>query len=195
MCRLIPLSSEQKEPLQFFGVLLFVGRFAILGYMNNTKGFTLIELMVVAGVISMLASMNVASLSAVRGKVNDILRISDVRQLNRLLQTEDTSTGIPMALEGCDNANRAASLTTSCTGPGFVTQFKRFFDPAKLTSDAPCVKNSITTCGYSVAKRDGSRRATTNNYQLCFYLEQGGAGLKAGLNSMTDHGVFRAGCL
>ncbi len=162
--------------------------------LSPRKGFTLIELVIVVGIIAILASMNVASLSAVRGKVNDARRLWDMRQLSSLIHAENTGQGVPMELEGCVNDALASSLTTSCSGPGMIVQYRRFQDPAQLTSQTPCSKNSITTCGYSISQRDGAKRAITDNYQMCFYLEQGGAGLKAGLNSITDGGTFRAGC-
>ena len=53
--------------------------------MNNRKGFTLIEILVVIAIIGILASVVVASLNSARKKAMDAKRINDVRQISTAL--------------------------------------------------------------------------------------------------------------
>lgn len=164
------------------------------GRHNPVSGFTLIELLVVTGIIGILTTMSVASLTGVREKVNDARRVSDVRQLSSLIQHEDITLSAPVNIQGCDGSAADKTLTTACTGPSGISEFSKFKDPARLTGDTPCSRNSAITCGYGITKNDGSRQGATNNYQICFYLEEGIAGMTKGLNSIINGGTFRTGC-
>jgi prepilin-type N-terminal cleavage/methylation domain-containing protein len=53
---------------------------------KKEKGFTLIELLVVVAIISLLASVVLASLSTARGKGRDAKRLADVEQIRTALQ-------------------------------------------------------------------------------------------------------------
>ncbi|MBI4224706.1 MAG: prepilin-type N-terminal cleavage/methylation domain-containing protein [Candidatus Sungbacteria bacterium] len=54
--------------------------------MRYHKGFTLIELLVVISIISLLASVVLASLNSARAKARDARRISDLKQLSTALE-------------------------------------------------------------------------------------------------------------
>ena len=151
----------------------------------HKKGFTLIELLVVIAVIGMLASIVLVSLGPARAKARDARRIADVRQMSTALEVEASDN--PEAVTGCIAAD---AKVNTCTGPGAVADFANFADPTAGTGGAACTSASSSTCQYSISQDDGSAAATTGDYQICFYLEQGSGSLAAGLHAIETNGVF-----
>ncbi|MCX6785798.1 MAG: type II secretion system protein [Candidatus Komeilibacteria bacterium] len=144
--------------------------------MRNKKGFTLIELLVVIAIIGLLSTLAVVSLNSARGKARDASRVSAVKQMADILEMEATEGTGTAALATCTAAD---ALTSTCTGPGQVSQFSA----------------SLATCGYSISQSSGAAAATVGNYEICFYLEQGVGGLSAGLNKVITGGIMSATCL
>ena len=52
------------------------------------KGFTLIELLVVISIIGILSTLAVVSFNSGRGKARDARRVSDIKQISTLIETE-----------------------------------------------------------------------------------------------------------
>ena len=158
------------------------------------KGFTLIELLVVIAIIGLLSSLAVVNLNSARGKARDAKRISEIKQLSTILQIEATEGPSAASLEDC---TLAYDLTTDCSGPGEISQFNFFYDPS--TPGTACLGTasgnpSVGTCGYSISQADGTEGATVEDYQICFYLEQGSSTLNPGLNSVISGSRLLAGC-
>ncbi len=160
--------------------------------MKNKKGFTLIELLVVIGIIGVLATISVASLQSAQQRARDTKRIAGVKSLATVLEGEDA--GSPgTILTGCT----AGKAISTCTGPSTVadTSFKGLLDPSKTSAIGTVCKTGLTApCDYSIANKAGTGTAVTNDYQICFYLEAGGAGLQRGMNSIVTGATFTAGC-
>jgi|AP95_1055475.scaffolds.fasta_scaffold00456_1 prepilin-type N-terminal cleavage/methylation domain-containing protein len=158
--------------------------------MKKQKGFTLIELLVVIAVIGMLASIILVSLGPARARARDARRISDVRQMSLALETEAADNG--EAITGCVGDQVDAD---TCNMVGTAVVFTNFQDPS--TPGTPCVAGASTdTCQYSIATDAGGVGARTDDYQICFVLEQanGALGLSLGKNQISDGLNFSSGC-
>ena len=157
--------------------------------MTNKKGFTLVELLVVIGIIGVLATISVASLNSARQKARDTRRITDVKQMATILEAEDAS--IPdQALVGCTTA---AKKTTDCTAPGAISQFPGIKDP-RFSDKAACASANKTDCAYAISTAGGLTASKTSDYQICFYLESAGGGLGKGLHRITINGLLEDNC-
>ena len=168
--------------------------------MKKQKGFTLIELLVVIAIIGLLSTMEVVSLNSARGKARDAKRVSDVKQISNLIEMAAANTGsgsyqgiLPAA---CDGTTYGV-LLSACTGASS-------FESVDLATVAdPSGANGCTTldgttpvlspCGYS-STVDNSTATGSNDYEICFYLEEGAGSVPAGLNNVSVGGVITVGC-
>jgi prepilin-type N-terminal cleavage/methylation domain-containing protein len=83
--------------------------------MQSKKGFTLLELLVVIGIIGLLASMVLASLDGTKKRGRDARRISDIKQIQLALELYyDTNNVFP------SNNTSTTFDPTLLTGPGFI---------------------------------------------------------------------------
>lgn len=152
------------------------------------KGFTLIELLVVIAIIGLLSSVVFASLNSARVKARDARRLADVKEMTKVLSlVTDT---LPQALTGCTASH---ALVSSCTGPVEASQLAKYKDP---TGTGACTNASASVCDYSVSRAGGAGGATSEDYEICFYLEGTAGGLTVGRNSAVGpSGALTAGCL
>lgn len=61
--------------------------------LNNTKGFTLVEMLIVIAIIAILASVALVSVRGVRSSANDTKRISDLSKVQQSLEVYYTKNG------------------------------------------------------------------------------------------------------
>lgn len=155
---------------------------------NNTNGFTLVELLVVISIIGILSSMVVVSLNDARAKARDAKRLNDVRQMANVLAIAATEGVKPDSLEGCKAASEEKNVR-SCTGPQPVASIlKRFSDPSIPNPDnnnAICRAGTTAPCQYSL--NIGS--TNVENAQIYFFLESEVASLTARLHFIDIEGV------
>ncbi len=176
---------------------------------QTQKGFTLIELIVVIGIIGLLATVGIASLTFAQKKARDARRVADVKTLAALLDSE--ASNFPgNLLVGCAAAKAA---TYTCTGIGseypdpseFRTLFATTVDPKHplpkgsdgkpVLTTAAIVPTANKTGHYVISNfTDPTKGAVVDDFQICFHLEAGTAGLNPGLASVTHGSKLTNGC-
>ncbi len=156
---------------------------------RSAKGFTLIELLVVIAIIGILASVVLVSLNSARAKGRDAKRVAELQQIARAIQLADTDPATTFV--GC--ATAYADIIT-CTTPSGLGNFS---DPSTPGTECEGVAgtDSTGTCQYSVSQADGGAPATTQDWQVCTWLESGSGSLAAGLVSVSSSNATpHAGC-
>ncbi len=142
---------------------------------KNSRGFTLIELLVVIAIIGLLSSVVLASLNSARAKARDARRLSDAKEMAKAIVLAQDS--VPVAFTGCTTAKLNVA---TCTLPDLAT----YKDP--INSGATCNSSPTTPCRYSVSAQLGGDGPTTENYEICFYLETGTGGFTPGLYKVSS---------
>lgn len=170
------------------------------------KGFTLIELLVVIAIIGLLASIVVVSVSNPRKKARDARRVADMRQVANLINLVNADLENVQNLSGCDGSTAGKKKLSSCTAGSANTAATKFSalssikDPS-FSANLACGNENLandtstTNCDYSIARSsDGGGPATTEDFQICAYLESGVGSLGAGLISLSQDGAIKSSC-
>lgn len=148
-----------------------------------SRGFTLIELLVVIAIIGILASIVLVSLNSSRTKGRDITRVAALKEMVKAIGLADSDPQKP--LTGCTGVS--GNDASTCTGPSPVNFFT-YKDPK--TPGSVCVSAaqgtpSNASCQYMIAARAGTGAPSTQNYEICAYLET------ASIAGFTTAGFYR----
>ena len=144
------------------------------------QGFTLIEMLVVIFILGVLLTLTVASLANSRATTRDIIRVSDVRQLQSALELYFyNKNAFPVAAEivlgsadygvFCDTASGFQGSEEGCS----AVYFKKLPSAPLPPADNSYIYNSA----------DGK------NYTLTFTLEKETGTLAAGQRTATPEGI------
>ena len=160
--------------------------------LKTKSGFTLIELLVVIAIIGLLSSLAVVNLNSARGKARDAKRINDVKQLALLIEIHVASgaTGNYLGTlpAGCDSAGEVEKTTGCGTFEG--VDFTLIIDPSAQGTGTTCQSGVVDTCDYGMTINN----TTTDDYEICFYIEEGAGSVEQGLNSVNQGSVITSGC-
>ncbi|MCK4918449.1 MAG: prepilin-type N-terminal cleavage/methylation domain-containing protein [Candidatus Pacebacteria bacterium] len=158
---------------------------------KSDKGFSLIELLIVIAIMGILSAVVLSSLGTARQKARDARRLSDVKDAAKILVIASDTGGIPVT--GCIAADAILATCGNTDTPDQFNALRDYSDPS--TETTACAAGATDVCEYSISQAGGDAAATTEDYQICFYLEYGAGDLQAGLNSVDGPiGNFSADC-
>jgi general secretion pathway protein G len=152
------------------------------------KGFTLVELLVAIGIIGILSSIAVVSVSNVRAKARDAKRLADVKQIQTALESYFNDQNLyPAETSTLGSATKntlCASYSNNAKGNGFNTLAAG--ETCGTTYLNPVPKNSTPNGkDYAYASTAG------DTYTLKFKLESGSGTLVAGDYTASPNGIVK----
>lgn len=137
---------------------------------SRSRGFTLIELMVVIAIIGLLASTVLASVSNTRVLARDTSRVQAVKELQKALELYRNANGgnYPCAVASCPAVGSAAGAAiNTATANNVTTDIAAFFKPQ---TDTNILSTTVITTGIlttatlaSVMYRTGSAAGNSND--------------------------------
>lgn len=162
----------------------------------NKKGFTLIEMLIVVGLIGLLGTLSAIAIGSARSKMRDAKRLSDVRQLQSALEDHFKTVNQYPIHEGLRLGDPTASRCLSNVGfaascQGALSVFMQIV-PSEFTRgigrDVACGTPSQAGYCYTSVLQGGS-------YRLGFELEHGikEAGIEKGQNCLIPEAGIRSG--
>jgi type II secretory pathway pseudopilin PulG len=162
---------------------------------------------VVIAIIGLLSTLAVVSLNGARAKARDAKRLSDVKQISTLI--EMAATNNPSGSYGdvasavfpttCDTIAVDFRLpANACVIAG--TDIAAITDPsaayAAVTPNV-CADGSAGVCNYTLTLAEYNSVALavdTDDYEICFYLENGFNGGQPGSYSISKGGIIKDTC-
>jgi|GEM_PF-767831 len=139
---------------------------------KNKTGFTLIELIVVLGIIGVILSLSVLSLGGIKQGTRDMERVSDVKQIQAALELYRTNEGAYPSSITIGQALASASTT--------------------YLNEVPANPNPISASACTGSTYDYAK--TTSGYTLEFCLEKNSGTLEAGVHCATPAGIKNGNC-
>ncbi len=150
----------------------------------NSIGFTLIELLVVIAIIGLLATMAMISLTTSAAKARDAKRLSDVRNISKILSLAASDVPNATLAAPCNVANAIISTCVGAQPGNIASEFPKFNDPS---GTGPCNITNPDLCNYTIQNTN----ATVENAIIMFYLETNMSGLSAN----TVHTIDASGTI
>lgn len=146
---------------------------------KNRKGFTLIEILIIVGVIGLILTLVTIALNSKAKESRDLKRLVDINALRDGLQLVKNETGTYVS-------SYCALDTVSACGKQANSELLRFMpklavvnDPSSLVACQnlnDCISNK---CNYTITKMDA------DDYSIIFHLE-------TGVDSYASKGCYQA---
>jgi len=147
---------------------------------EKSKGFSLVELLIVVGVIGLILTIVFFSLNAKQKESRDLKRMSDINLLRNALEVVKNQTG------GYDRSFCEEGAVNSCATKEnsellkFIPDLKNVKDPSEVAVN--CSKTDVCrsdTCNYAFTK------LSDTEYEIQFHLE-------TGVDGYPDQGCYIA---
>lgn len=139
-----------------------------------SKGFTLVELLVVVSIIAILAVIGMAIFSGVQKNARDARRKGDIDAIAKAMEV---NYGKFTAGQYAGLCQTAATPTYNCSSSAWFTGGGLPADPQAATAIRYCWVASGTcnnTTGTALASAGGTPPQNTANWVICATLETGG---------------------
>lgn len=150
--------------------------------MNKKNGFTLLELLVVIGIIALLSVLAIVSLSNIREKGRDTERLSDMDVLRGTMEAVNNGAGGYDSMLGC----AAGVSVSSCLGGNLETKLPTLRNMNDPIGVGNCASDCVSGCNY------GFKELSAKDYSVYFFLEKGVANFSApGCYKLTRSGVSK----
>lgn len=160
-------------------------------FLKNIQGFTMIELLVVIGIIGLLSTLGIVALSNARMKSRDSRRVSDINKIQIALEMyysdhkkyPSVALGTTIDLGGVAyTCLDETGFSASCSGDVYMTQVPSYPNPR---TDVSCTEG---TAGYYYKSYTPTDAST---YRIQYCLGGIAGGVPAGLNYACETGRFR----
>jgi prepilin-type N-terminal cleavage/methylation domain-containing protein len=138
---------------------------------KSTRGFTLVELAVVIGVIGILAAITIVAYNGAQGRARDARRETDIANIAKALELYYDDNGAYPDPNGTTSTINSSWYTSNDTSwDTFSTDFGSAYNPPK---DPKNNANPLTTNGYSYAYFTGGYCGAANAqwYLIVYKLE------------------------
>lgn len=153
--------------------------------MSNKKGFSLVEILIVAGIVGVLLVFWGLTLNSKQKETRDLTRVRDIQILRDGLQVVKNETG------GYDRSYCVAGAVSDCAD-NQLSELARYVTGLASTNDPSGVQN--TCADVAVCQTANCNYAFTNmgidEYEILFHLEKGtGTFTEPGCYAATPFGI------
>ena len=135
---------------------------------EKSKGFSLVEILIVIGIVGLVLTIVFFSLNSKQKETRDVKRMSDINLLRNALSVVKNETG------GYDRSFCDLGVVSACAGKEnsellkFIPDLKNLKDPQTPTASCADAKVcAASNCNYAFAKLE------SEDYEIRFHLEKG----------------------
>ena len=156
------------------------------------KGFTLVELLVAIGIIGILSSIAVVSVSNVRAKARDAKRIGDIKQVQTALESYFNDRNAYPATAQAELGGATAAVLCGHKGAEQDVVYDFSAAPAnKAACDEVTYLNPVPKNPTPNGKDYAYDSTAGDTYTLKFKLESGSGTLAAGDYTASPNGITK----